>query len=191
MTRTDPNTSDRILAKTVLWLVPRFVTPNHITILRFLSIPFIVYLLLRREYHLAFPIFALSAFTDALDGALARTRGQITEWGKLFDPMADKILIASSAVVLIVTEMSFLLGIIMISVDAALAFAVVYQYNVKKQILSPHWTGKTKMFLQSLGLSVFLLSFIAQIPFIELAAIGILYFAVCFGLLSLFIYHSS
>lgn len=189
--RTSPNRMDKILDKTVLWLIPKFVTPNHITIARLISIPFVVYFFLVRDYSIALPLFAISAFTDALDGAVARTRQQITDWGKLFDPIADKLLIASSAVVLISNEISFMLALSIITVDLSIFFVVAYQYNAHKKILDPHWTGKLKMLLQSFGIGFYLLYMLIPIVFISWIAISSLYLALLFALISLFIYRSS
>ncbi len=63
---------DRILEKTVLKLVPGFVTPNHITIFRYATIPFVAYFLWYDKILIGGLLFSFSAFTDALDGALAR-----------------------------------------------------------------------------------------------------------------------
>ena len=73
--------TDKFLANTVLKLFPNFVRPNFLTVFRFVSIPFIVFFLLHEDYTIGFWLFVISAFTDALDGALARTRNQITDWG--------------------------------------------------------------------------------------------------------------
>jgi phosphatidylglycerophosphate synthase len=84
------------LAKTVLRLIPRSVQPNHLTIARFWLIPFVAYFLFFGNYRIGLFVFILTALTDGIDGALARTRGQITEWGRLYDPVADKLLVATA-----------------------------------------------------------------------------------------------
>jgi len=65
-------------------LIPIYVVPNHITVFRFVSVPFVTFLLFYEYYATGFALFAVLAFSDALDGAIARTRGQVTDWGKLF-----------------------------------------------------------------------------------------------------------
>lgn len=72
--------------------------PNILTMLRILSVPVLVLILLI-QYEgnelIAFIIFILAAITDSLDGLIARKRKQVTVLGKLLDPIADKLLIAS------------------------------------------------------------------------------------------------
>jgi CDP-diacylglycerol--glycerol-3-phosphate 3-phosphatidyltransferase len=78
--------------------------PNSITLLRILLIPVFVWLYLdpTPERSLwAGLVFAAAAFTDFLDGYLARRSGQITNLGKLLDPVADKLLVASGLILLV------------------------------------------------------------------------------------------
>ena len=75
--------------------------PNILTLLRFVFIPFIVVALYFNNYILAFILLTLSAITDVLDGFIARKYNLITDFGKLMDPLADKI--NSLAVILTLT----------------------------------------------------------------------------------------
>ena len=78
--------------------------PNAITLLRILLIPVFVWLFLESTPDRALAaglVFASAAFTDFLDGYLARRRGQITNVGKLLDPVADKLLVASGLILLV------------------------------------------------------------------------------------------
>ena len=79
---------DYVMKSLVLPLVPKWVTPNYVTALRFLLTPFVVWGLAVGQYEWAIPFFMFTAFTDMVDGSLARARKQITEWGTLFDPIA-------------------------------------------------------------------------------------------------------
>ncbi|MBE7437972.1 MAG: CDP-diacylglycerol--glycerol-3-phosphate 3-phosphatidyltransferase [Spirochaetales bacterium] len=70
--------------------------PNILTVLRVLSAPFFVYLLLQPDLNsriIAFVLFALASVTDLIDGYLARRWNQETELGKFLDPLADKFLV--------------------------------------------------------------------------------------------------
>ena len=73
--------TDILLDSTFLRFIPRWMTPNHFTILRFISIPLLITILLADYMVIGTILFAISAFSDAIDGALARTRNQITNWG--------------------------------------------------------------------------------------------------------------
>ena len=65
--------------------------PNILTIIRFLLIPTIVYYIFNGNYLLAFIIFTISGVTDIADGFIARKFNLISTFGKLMDPLADKL----------------------------------------------------------------------------------------------------
>lgn len=78
--------------------------PNVLTVLRILLVPVLVVALLDATPNgdlLAAIVFAVASFTDALDGYLARSRGSITTFGKLMDPLADKLLVAAALIALV------------------------------------------------------------------------------------------
>jgi CDP-diacylglycerol--glycerol-3-phosphate 3-phosphatidyltransferase len=78
--------------------------PNFLTVLRILLVPVIVVALLSETPNgdtFAAVVFAFAAFTDGLDGYIARSRGSITTFGKLMDPIADKLLIIAPLVLLV------------------------------------------------------------------------------------------
>lgn len=78
--------------------------PNSLTILRVVLIPIFVILLLIKipngDYWAAL-VFALAAFTDSLDGYLARRWKQVTKLGIILDPIADKLLITAALISLV------------------------------------------------------------------------------------------
>ena len=65
--------------------------PNALTIIRFLLIPFIVVNIFNGNYILAFIFFTISGITDISDGFIARKFNLISNFGKLMDPLADKL----------------------------------------------------------------------------------------------------
>jgi CDP-diacylglycerol---glycerol-3-phosphate 3-phosphatidyltransferase len=78
--------------------------PNLLTVVRILLVPVIVVALLSETPNadmLAAIVFAVAAFTDGLDGYIARSRGSVTTLGKLMDPIADKLLIIAPLVSLV------------------------------------------------------------------------------------------
>jgi CDP-diacylglycerol---glycerol-3-phosphate 3-phosphatidyltransferase len=78
--------------------------PNLLTVLRILLVPVVVVALLAETPNadmLAAVVFAVAAFTDGLDGYIARSRGSVTTFGKLMDPIADKLLIIAPLVSLV------------------------------------------------------------------------------------------
>jgi CDP-diacylglycerol--glycerol-3-phosphate 3-phosphatidyltransferase len=80
------------------------LTPNFMTISRIVTIPVIVILLMyetKITTLISAGLFSAAAITDYFDGYLARTKGLITELGKILDPLADKLLVASTLVMLV------------------------------------------------------------------------------------------
>lgn len=73
---------------------------NAISIARLLSVPIIVWLMLKREWTAAFTLFVISGISDAVDGLLARRFGMQTKLGGYLDPLADKTLLVAIYLVL-------------------------------------------------------------------------------------------
>src|SRR5206468_7521231 len=79
----------------------RILTPaNQLTLLRMVFIPIFVILVVYNQLGWAFSIFILAGVTDGLDGLIARLLQQKTSLGAYLDPIADKLLLTSSFVVL-------------------------------------------------------------------------------------------
>src|SRR5262249_26019392 len=127
----DQTFTDHILAKTILPLIPRSVTPNAVTWFRYITLPFVAYLLWSANYHWALILFAISAFSDAVDGSLARTRNQVTEWGKTFDPFADKLLIGIATFFLVTKYISPYLALTIVVIEAFLIGGAYYRKKVQ------------------------------------------------------------
>jgi CDP-diacylglycerol--glycerol-3-phosphate 3-phosphatidyltransferase len=78
--------------------------PNVLTVVRILLVPVLVVALLEKSSGgdlLAAIVFAAASLTDAIDGHLARSRNSVTTFGKLMDPIADKLLIIAALVALV------------------------------------------------------------------------------------------
>lgn len=179
---------DKILGQTILKLIPKFVRPNILTVFRFISIPFIIYFLINENYEIGLWLFTLAAVTDALDGALARTRNQITDWGIVFDPLADKLLIGSVSLIVISKFINpFLAGVIVLIEILLIIFSYL---RFKGEIVPAKTVGKLKMIFQSFGVGILLIAVAFNIAILFLVATYILYLAIIFGLLSLFVYRS-
>lgn len=75
-------------------------TPNKLTLLRLILVPFFVFFLLMpsipHHWLVSFIIFAAASYTDHLDGKIARKRDLITDFGKFADPLADKVMILAA-----------------------------------------------------------------------------------------------
>ena len=78
--------------------------PNTLTILRFILIPIILYFIFTGNYLLGFIFFTLSGITDILDGTIARKFNLISNFGKLMDPLADKLTQISVLAALVIKD---------------------------------------------------------------------------------------
>ena len=81
-------------------------TPNKLTTLRMIMVPFLVLFLLTgwggdANRYICFAIFAIASITDWFDGYLARKYNLITNFGKFMDPLADKLLVCSALICMI------------------------------------------------------------------------------------------
>ena len=182
--------TDKILAKTLLPLIPRSVTPNSVTWFRFASIPFVAYLLFTEKYIPGLSLFFFSAFSDAVDGSLARTRNQITEWGQTHDPFADKLLIGVASVILVTRFLNVFLTATIIGLELFLLFGALYRKRTQGIPIEAEISGKVKMVLQSFGLGFILLITIIQKPAYLTISLYLLYLAVIFAIISLVVYKS-
>lgn len=70
--------------------------PNKLTVGRVIAVPFFIFAYIFDCNLIAFIIFVLASLTDMLDGKIARKRNLVTNFGKIMDPLADKILVYSA-----------------------------------------------------------------------------------------------
>jgi CDP-diacylglycerol--glycerol-3-phosphate 3-phosphatidyltransferase len=125
--------------------------PNVLTLLRILLVPVLVVALLDQTANgdlLAAIVFALASVTDAMDGYLARTRNAITTFGKLMDPIADKLLIIAALVALV--SLHRLAGwVAMVIIARELTVTVTrMQATQHGVVIAANWWGKAKTIVQ-------------------------------------------
>jgi cardiolipin synthase len=128
----------------------RILTPaNQLTILRMVFIPVLVILIVYSYHGWAFFIFLLAGVTDGLDGLMARWLQQKTSLGAYLDPIADKLLLTSSFVVLSIKGLGLpnvvplWLTILVISRDVILiSSALVIIITTNHRTFSPSIYGK-------------------------------------------------
>ena len=70
--------------------------PNKLTLGRVLAVPFFIAAYMFGYYIIALILFLAASLTDMMDGKIARSRGLVTNFGKIMDPLADKILVYSA-----------------------------------------------------------------------------------------------
>jgi CDP-diacylglycerol--glycerol-3-phosphate 3-phosphatidyltransferase len=185
------NIFDRIIAKIILPLVPRSLKPNAVSIFRLVCIPFVVYFLLNEQYLWGFIVFTIAALSDALDGAMARVRHQITGEGKILDPIADKLLVGSTAIILISRYIGWNLTVLIVSLEIMIISVALYKkYTLKKAVVQAKISGKIKMVLQCAGVILLLLFILTELPVLLLISEITLWTAIGFAVISMFAYNS-
>lgn len=125
--------------------------PNFLTLLRILAVPVVVVALLGETPNgdaLAAAVFALAALTDGLDGYFARSRGSITTFGKLMDPLADKLLI-TGALVSLVSLNRLAAWVAMVIIAREIAVTGLRTIAAERGlVIAASWLGKLKTVLQ-------------------------------------------
>jgi len=145
--------------------------PNWLTFGRILSLPLIIGLASfpGRAFGVAAAVvFSLAAITDFLDGYIARRTGQVSEFGKLVDPIADKIIVAAAFIMLVSLGRApaWIVALIIsreFAVSGLRAFA-----GTRNIVIEARFMGKTKTTLQILSIICLLVNFnLWGFPFVQ------------------------
>ncbi|HBH62218.1 MAG TPA: CDP-diacylglycerol--glycerol-3-phosphate 3-phosphatidyltransferase [Nitrospiraceae bacterium] len=116
--------------------------PNLLTLARIFLVPFFVVTLIYNQYRYALIIFIAASVTDILDGFIARITNQITDFGKILDPVADKFFLVTSFILM--SSIGLIpkwLAIIVISKDlivvtgSVILYFVTHKLNIEPSIL--------------------------------------------------------
>jgi CDP-diacylglycerol--glycerol-3-phosphate 3-phosphatidyltransferase len=175
--------------------------PNALTILRIFFVPLLVAALVQervgfeiwgvRVTHdwLALAIFLVAAFTDLLDGFLARRWRQVTTIGTLLDPIADKLLVSAALISLVqVRVLPGYMAILIVGREFAVtglrSIAAVEGYTIKASDL-----GKTKMVSQVAAISILLAS--VTHPELHTAGMVMMWIVVFFAMASAISYFQK
>jgi CDP-diacylglycerol--glycerol-3-phosphate 3-phosphatidyltransferase len=161
--------------------------PNVLTMLRIALVPFFVWFLIADAPGLqseagpwrwaAAAAFAVAIYTDKLDGDIARSRNLVTDFGKIADPIADKLLIGSALVMLsVLGELPWWVTVVILVREwgiTALRFFVI-RYGV----IPASRGGKLKTVVQTVAIFLYLLPLAAIMPWLSWAAFGVMMVAV-------------
>lgn len=146
-------------------------TPNKLTLLRVILIPFFIFFLLNGSIPYndvyALIIFILASLTDALDGHIARKYGLVTTFGKLMDPVADKLLTLSALVCFLELDVRFINSaviIIIISREFIITGLRLIAVSENKVIAAGKW-GKLKTIIQITAIIAIMLDMIFPLKF--------------------------
>jgi CDP-diacylglycerol---glycerol-3-phosphate 3-phosphatidyltransferase len=125
--------------------------PNALTLLRIVAVPVLVVALLDQTPDgdlIAAAVFALAAVTDGLDGYIARRQQSITTFGKLMDPLADKLLVVAALISLVsLDRLAAWAAMVIIAREFAVTGlrALAAERGV---VIAASWLGKVKTLLQ-------------------------------------------
>jgi CDP-diacylglycerol--glycerol-3-phosphate 3-phosphatidyltransferase len=176
---------DRLFKKTILRVIPQRIHPNHITMVRFVFTPVVVLLVLKGFYGWGIASFLILAFTDTLDGAMARVYDKITPWGKVYDPLADKLLIGSLVSILVIQHLSAQLAIAIIGIELLFIALGWWWMSSGVEVQANRW-GKIKMFLQVVGVTLLLIGLATGFEGFYDVSAKTFYLALVFAIISLF-----
>ncbi len=152
--------------------------PNKLTVLRIVLVPVFVSLLMisgiPHNYLLAAAVFVAASLTDLLDGKIARKNGIVTDFGKLMDPLADKILVTSAIVVFLSLGLTGPVEVIIILSRDLLITSIRLLAASKGDVLAAGMFGKVKTASQMAAIITVMVvkevEYLGIIPFINTGA---------------------
>lgn len=169
--------------------------PNFITVIRFIIIPFFGYFLYNRNYLIAVVFFLLAGFSDFLDGYIARKLNMITNWGKIADPLADKLMQITALVLLtILQKIPSVILVIVLAKEIFMGLGSVLLYRKQKYVVSANWYGKLATVIFHLSVTIIMLFDLNELYnsiFIGISVIATLFAFYMYSLAYRKIRHSS
>jgi len=132
--------------------------PNKLTVARVVMVPFFILAYVMQIYSVSLLLFVLASITDTLDGRIARSRGLVTNFGKIMDPLADKILVYSALCLFVQDE---IIGAWTLIIILAREFIVAGMRTVaasEGKVLAAGVSGKIKTVLQMIAVPIYLLA---------------------------------
>lgn len=145
--------------------------PNFLSLVRLALIPIIVWLYsVKQEYTLALVILVLSGITDVADGYIARRFNMVSDFGKIFDPIADKLTQAALLFCLAVRyrRMKYLIGIFAVK-ELLMCIFGLFTMHKTDEVKSAEWFGKANTMLLYLVMGILII-----MPGIELSKANLL-----------------
>jgi len=158
----------------------RFLTiPNLLSVSRMLLVPYILYLFYQRRPEcdrLGFILAIIAILTDIFDGYLARRLGQVSEWGKLLDPLSDKVCIVGAAIVAVGLKGYPLWAMVLVIFrDVAILLGGLYVVRRKGVVMVSDLWGKITALVLALSILVYLINLEPlELPLLYLSALMIL-----------------
>ena len=130
--------------------------PNKLTIARMIAVPFFIAAYLMGYFPAALVIFIAASITDYFDGKIARSQNLVTNFGKIMDPLADKILVYSALCLFIESDIIRAWMLILILAREFIVAGMRTVAASEGTVLAAGMSGKIKTFLQMVAVIVFL-----------------------------------
>ena len=124
--------------------------PNFLTLARLVLVPVVAYFLVGQDYEIALPIFLVAALTDLADGYIARRFKLTSRLGAALDPIADKLSMLVTTVVLAwLGLMPIWLAVAIVARDVVIVVgALAYRVAIGPLEVAPTWLSKINTFLE-------------------------------------------
>ncbi len=160
--------------------------PNQLTLLRMMFLPFIVNYLVDGKYKWALILFVIAGFSDGLDGLLARTLDQKTLLGQYLDPIADKLLLSTTFMVLsILHRIPWKFTVLVFSRDISILAASAVLYAIAGlRDFRPSIFGKANTFAQVAAVFFVMLLQIYPVRWVAIARLTFLRAVFAFTIIS-------
>jgi CDP-diacylglycerol--glycerol-3-phosphate 3-phosphatidyltransferase len=184
------------IAPLLIKLIPRGISPNHITGLRFFLIAPIIYCIWQQQWLYFVILYILALFSDYLDGILARQRGLTTKFGATLDPVVDKLLHIAIFCFLIPFAPILISTIILLDIVVLFGgWMVIHNFNKNNKnlyIKGANIFGKLKVIFQGLVIIVlYCYQIFPQTIFSWPISIILIIFTIIFSALSIFQYAND
>ncbi|MGP1570087.1 MAG: CDP-diacylglycerol--glycerol-3-phosphate 3-phosphatidyltransferase [Eubacteriales bacterium] len=137
--------------------------PNQLTMARIFAVPFFVIAYMKEMFLVAFVIFILASITDMLDGKIARKYNLITNFGKIMDPLADKILVYAAFCLMVENQTIPSFMLIVILAREFLVSGIRTVAAVEGVVIAAAMSGKIKTVLQMIAVPLLLMINIPQL----------------------------
>ncbi|MDD6488370.1 MAG: CDP-diacylglycerol--glycerol-3-phosphate 3-phosphatidyltransferase [Clostridia bacterium] len=164
-------------------------TPNKLTVLRLIFVPFYVFFLLMpsipHHYIIAIILFGAAAYTDHLDGKIARKNNMITDFGKFADPLADKIMILAALACFVQTGLTNAIILILIISREFMVTSIRLVASSQGKVVAANNWGKAKTISQIAAvLSVMLMQYVLELNSLNVISLdNAAQFSQCFDII--------
>jgi cardiolipin synthase len=160
--------------------------PNQLTLLRMMFLPFIVIHLVSGHYRWALILFVIAGMSDGLDGLLARMLKQQTVLGQYLDPIADKLLLSTTFLVLsILHKIPWKFTVLVFSRDISILMASAVLYAIAGlRDFRPSIFGKANTFAQVAAVFFVMLKEIYPVNWVAIMRLTFLRATFAFTILS-------